>query len=639
MPRLIVTYPLILLFSLVTFHAFTQVNVTKYATSDLFEVKPLINQDNVELIKTEEEQTHSQFEEEVSIGMKFWETGDLDEAIYHFEQMSDEYEMYIFDYYLGLIQYQNENNEAAVSHFEAALEKEPLFLESKYMLGILAVESKENKTARNYFKELTKIPLYESYGEHGLGLISLNEGQPYVSLAHFKKCLDADSSFSEVYIPLFTIYFYLNNYKKAREVIEKGIQIYPKWEQGIMVRAMLSVIQEQNTDQFTKDLDYLIELDPNNYHYHSIKGYLEYEYKNYSEAVKIFHKAYSIGVDSLRQGEFKFNSKFKREESIQRSLNYYMENPAMDVEMRNYLNRGICEFVQDEKKTAIQYLDSAIAIGDNPVVYTFAGSVYRSMYGSNKKAIDMYTRAIELDSTNWIAFSYRGEERLKNDETPEAYHDFSKVIELRPKSKEGYKNRGNILLKNGFYLESYKDYSFAMGIDNTDTDLYYNRAISSISMEKYFNAEIDISKILDNNPDDGEAYYLKYQVKLGLGDTLAAIISLDSASKFEKYKNEYHQELLDMGKRYNMIAQCESAYDRLVKYNSWKHVYRLERGKFLFENGKYDAAILDLKKYVKRVKDSGEGNYYLSQVYFKLEDASNGEKYLKRAQRHGYSKS
>ena len=122
---------LLVIFITIVNLSYAQVDVTKYATGDLFEVKPLITQENVELIKIEEDETHTQIEEEVNIGMKLWNDGEIEEAIYHFEQLSDEYQAPLFEYYLGMINYQSDNNEAAITHFETVLERDPLFLESK----------------------------------------------------------------------------------------------------------------------------------------------------------------------------------------------------------------------------------------------------------------------------------------------------------------------------------------------------------------------------------------------------------------------------------------------------------------------------------------------------------------------------
>ena len=82
--------------------------------------------------------------------------------------------------------------------------------------------------------------------------------------------------------------------------------------------------------------------------------------------------------------------------------------------------------------------------------------------------------------------------------------------------------------------------------------------------------------------------------------------------------------------------QVTSAYNRLIKYNSWQHSYRLERGKYLLERGKYKEALLDLKKYVKRIKRSGEGNYYLAKTYSELGNLEDASKHMRKSVRLGY---
>ena len=616
-----------------------QVDITKYASDDLFSVKPLITQEYLEENQEEESEFSSLVEMEIDQGMDYWNNGQYDDALDIFSQLADEYQEGIFYYYLGVISYERERYQEANEHLNEALRKEPLLLEATYMLGMVALAENDTRKAKTYFKKLTEVPLYESFGQNGLALVAWSTGNLSSGVTKFKKCIDLDSTFLEAYPPLIGYYLIYKRYKSARKLIEQALRVDPEWQEGIIIRGMISVLQDKNTDQFEEDINTLLKLDPYNYHYYSIKGFLQAELGQYHDAVKMFHTALNLELDSTRVGEFKFSSKMRRDEPIQRALNYYFEHYAIDPQLREYLDKGICELLQDNRQRGLVYLDSANRVEENAVTFMFIGGAKKAMWRKTEEVVEAYTKSIELDSMNWRAFSYRAEGYVDLEEGQKAYEDYSRVIALRPKLKEGYKNRGNILLSHGRSRLAYKDFSVAMAIDDSDYDIFFNRALASINMEAYNESIADLRYILNHKPKDGEAYYLLKACYQYQGDTLQSIQYLDSASRYKKHKIAYHQELLDLSTRYSRHDLCMAAHDRLVKYNSYNYEHRLNRAKYLYRRGEYDKAISDLEKYVKKKKDSGEGYFYLAKALQKQGDSKSSEKYFRKAERLGYTHS
>lgn len=610
-----------------------QVDVTRYASEELFKINPIVNHNQINTSKIE---TTSWFEDQLQKGMDYWLEGNSDDALYIFENILDESpEIAFLHFYTGSIYFEKERYQEAKESFTATLKHDPLLLEAKYMLGLISIEEKDHKAAKSHFKTLISIPLYKAYGYHGIGLLSMAEGYPYNAYKNFKRCIDADSSFLEAYIPMITIDLFLGKLKSARKIVEKALTLNDKWEQGIIIRGMISLMQDKNTDQFEKDINTLIQIAPENYHYYSMKGFLKMELGNYKEAVLLFRIAYNLEVDSTRAGEFKFSSRLSKEEAIQRSLNYYFEKDDISSEAKSLIDRGICEYIAGEREKALVLFDSANLMEENPVSYTFKGSIYKNRFGDNRMAIENFTNAIKQDSLNWIAYSYRGEEHMEFGNLKSALEDFSKVIELKPKAKEGYKNRGIILLEKGYPQLAYKDFSFGIAMDTTDSDMFFNRAVAAMNLGFHNNAENDLRFIIKKNPEDGEAYYLLHKCRINAGDSLGAISSLDSASKLTKYKRIFHKELLELASSMGLQEKCLEAHNRLVKYSSGTND-RLNRAKYLFERGEYEMAIEDLNKVIDRKKTSGEAYYYLGSALLKLGNEKDSKKYLKKAEKFGY---
>ena len=134
-----------------------QVDVTKYASDNLFKVQPIVDVVSINQEKTEEKRI-SQWDLEIQKGLDLWETGDLDEAEDHFLQMEEEFsETPIFSYYLGLINYDREAYSEAIDYFNNSLKIDPLFLESKYMKGLVLLDQKELKEAKELFNQLVEV--------------------------------------------------------------------------------------------------------------------------------------------------------------------------------------------------------------------------------------------------------------------------------------------------------------------------------------------------------------------------------------------------------------------------------------------------------------------------------------------------
>ena len=625
---------LLLLAVLGSIAAYGQVDVTKYASSSLFAVKPAVDINNIE---SEKDPKASQGEAEIQKGIDFWLAGEYNEAQYLFEQLKEEYPgVPGFSYYLGMINYEMGGYEESMSYFKEALKIDPLFLDAKYMVAIILLESDQLKEAKVLFKELEVVPQYAAFGEYGLALYYLEVGNTPRAKNYFMKTLESDPSFLQAYIPLITMNLYFDHLMTARKLVEKALKQDHDWQQGIMIRAMISLLQDEGFDQFEKDINYLITLAPDNYHYYSLKGFLHMEIGEYHEAVKMFREAYNLGGDSLRIGEHKFNSKFKKNEGIHRSLNYYFENYALEPEARLLLDQGICLVMNGAEKRALILFDSALKVEENPVIYLFKGSVQRTLFIPHEEVIQSFTKAIKLDSNNWIAYSYRGEEYLKIEEFNSAYQDFTRVIKLKPRTKEGYKIRGNILVDAGKYANAYRDYSYGLSIDSTDVDLYFNRAITAYTLGAYDNANMDLNAIIKRKPIDGDAYYWKYKCELALGDSLQSIHLLDSASKHSKFKIDYHVELLKEAERLMQPELITNAYNRMVKYNRHNYEYLLGRAKHHLNQENIELAIQDLRRYTKLKKGSGEAHYYLSIALTKSGNLKEGENQLKKSKRFGF---
>jgi serine/threonine protein kinase len=85
------------------------------------------------------------------------------------------------------------------------------------------------------------------------------------------------------------------------------------------------------------------------------------------------------------------------------------------------------------------------------------------------RAIEAYTKAIELNPTDFSFYNNRGIVYHTRKKYPEAINDFSKAVELNPNSSFTYSNRGVAYEDSGNIEQAIADYRKAVELDPNDT--------------------------------------------------------------------------------------------------------------------------------------------------------------------------
>ncbi|XP_076890896.1 serine/threonine-protein phosphatase 5-like isoform X1 [Bidens hawaiensis] len=153
------------------------------------------------------------------------------------------------------------------------------------------------------------------------------------------------------------------------------------------------------------------------------------------------------------------------------------------------------------------------------------------------QAIDLYTKAIELNGGNAVYWANRAFAHAKLEEYGSAIQDASKAIEIDPKYSKGYYRRGAAYLSMGKFKEALKDFQQVKRISPNDPDaskklkecekavmkLKFEEAISVPTSEQHSVAEsIDFRTI---GAGTGSSYH-SYQVTAAVAVALMAILLL-----------------------------------------------------------------------------------------------------------------
>lgn len=160
----------------------------------------------------------------------------------------------------------------------------------------------------------------------------------------------------------------------------------------------------------------------------------------------------------------------------------------------------------------------------------------------NHEKIDLYTKAIEKDSSFTAAYNNRGICLFQNNDFQSAINDFNKVIETDSSNLEVYVYIGNGYLRMGNYDSAIVNYTKALKSNFPSKSIYNNRGLCYHKLEKYDNAIDDYTKAIEQDSVAVSTITNRAQCYLALNKYNNAIadynllISLDS----ENSKNYYN---------------------------------------------------------------------------------------------------
>ena len=114
--------------------------------------------------------------------------------------------------------------------------------------------------------------------------------------------------------------------------------------------------------------------------------------------------------------------------------------------------------------------------------------------GDYNSAISDYTKAIELNENNAIAYRNRGTAYANVKDYRNAVEDFSKVIEFNPNNSSAYIGRGAAYIYLREYNRAVVDLNRAINLDPNSAIAYYNRGICYKALKNNTQAREDFSR-------------------------------------------------------------------------------------------------------------------------------------------------
>ncbi len=192
-------------------------------------------------------------------------------------------------------------------------------------------------------------------------------------------------------------------------------------------------------------------------------------------------------------------------------------------------------------------------------------------YNHYKKAIDLFSKIIEIDSNYYLAYNFSGVAKYKIEKYEDAVADFTKAIEIIPTYAESYYRRG-IIFADSWYDDSDRaiaDFTKAIENDPKYKDAYISRAkakTNNYEYEKdYEGAIADYTKAIELDPNNMFLYNNRGEIKRYINDYRGAIDDFTKAIEIDWYfSSAFYNRAIAKEK----IGDSESAKNDMTMYHS-----------------------------------------------------------------------
>ena len=231
----------------------------------------------------------------------------------------------------------------------------------------------------------------------------------------------------------------------------------------------------------------------------------------------------------------------------------------------NYDNLAWNAFREKKPKEAIQLYSKAIELDPtNKEYYNSRANTYYWELKEYENAIKDYTKYIQFDE-NWKgAFCSRGECYINLGKYDLAIEDFNQAIRIDPSWYGPYFSRGQLLAQKGKNQEAIMDFNKAIELYPTNAnastyaEYYFNRGIEKELLGDMNGAIRDYTKTIELNNRHFEANYNLGVCYFNMGVEQFSVENQVATDESEKVKVEHDKSILIFAKAIPFLEVCNN---------------------------------------------------------------------------------
>ena len=193
-----------------------------------------------------------------------------------------------------------------------------------------------------------------------------------------------------------------------------------------------------------------------------------------------------------------------------------------------YARRGEAYFYKGNYNAAAEDYSQAIRLdAENSLYWNNRGEIYRSM-GEYSLALADFSNAIKINekytnALNNLGFVYYNMKDLDETNLDKAIENFTRVIEIDSRHAEAWNNRGSAYLEKGDYDKAIADFTQVIRFNPNFAVVYSNRSRAYLSKKDNQKALADCSRALEIDKDFMPALNNRARVYQEMGDYQRAL--------------------------------------------------------------------------------------------------------------------
>ena len=452
-----------------------------------------------------------------------------------------------------------------------------------------------------------------------IGNIYTEQGKLNLAIQTFERGIALEKTdpigASSCYLRIGLTYRYLEKYQKSIDDLTKSIELHPNNSLGYIQRAITYKYMSEN-EKALEDYDMAIQVDPTDAENWFFRGAFLFDFmSDHKGAINDLEKSISLNPSDIDNYIWLGDLYYQREEyteSIKISLKG-LQVDQNDILGMQLLYETISDSYYDMGNIdkALEYIDKQLSLSPDPRIALWKGRIYEHDLNEPYTALNIYTAAINIDSSCYSCWDSRARlygEKLHNYEMAikdfkyiTTYIDTNDVNELnwigvyyhrlgeQEKAKEYYKK---VIQKYNAGVEfNENDINGGVAWSFNNLGVYNERDNDYVAAQKFYNKAIEIDA---QYPD---RYYWRGWFYFNcLNNIDLALLDAQKAIDLDPKNNKWLLCKAKMLEKANRLSEAEDVHDLAKKLFPQDQNVQLERARFLGINGQVKSSEKEFKK-------------------------------------------
>ncbi len=269
-----------------------------------------------------------------------------------------------------------------------------------------------------------------------------------------------------------------------------------------------------------------------------------------------------------------------------------------------YISRANAYSRSGEHKNAAEDYDRALVFEDkDEELYYFSGKEWH-LQGNNQFALIKLTTAINMKRKFLEAYQARQVVYMEMEEYEKALEDCKKCLKLKEDEK-AYYNLAQAYEKLGMDSEAEQAYKMSLQENRRVVSTHFSYAQLLYRLEKFDNAGIEVTQVLQLDPRHLDGLLLQGQVLAAQGDYLKASDQLSMASVEYPDEPQIYIDRGDINNKLNQPVYAIIDYSKAIELDPENAVIYYKRAGAYEEIREYEKALLDYDKLLAMSKYDG----------------------------------